>query len=575
MNAKDAGSDAPIWAASYPDEVPLHLDYGHETLVDAFDRAVRDHGNRPATRFFGATLTWARLGEKVSRFAAVLHDKGVRAGDRVAIVLPNSPQNVIAFWATLSLGACAVQHNPLYTASELRSPFQDHEARVAVVWNKASGTLAEVAEDSPLETIISVDLLQAMPWTTRVPLLLPLPQLRDLRAQLSELDRDHEDFDALLRTRSVAAGREAIAAAEVGEDDAALMLYTSGTTGKPKGVPLTHANLRANIHQGIAWVPTLREDVRHVMLAALPMFHAYGSTLNLVLAPFIGGEIVLLPSPTKELLTRALKKDELTWIPGVPALYTTILDIADDKGYTLDSVRAAFSGAASMPESVIERWESTTGSYLTEGYGLSETSPMLTANPASAARRPGYIGVPVPDTEIRIVDAEDPLTELPLGEEGELVARGPQVFSGYLDRPDADESSFADGWFRTGDVGVMDADGFIRIVSRIKEMIITGGFNVYPQEVEDVLEQDEAIDSVAVVGVPRDDGSEKVVAAVVLAPGAELDVPALRAHAKKNLTPYKVPHEFVAFDELDTDQLGKVRRVEVRTRVLEELGISE
>jgi len=575
VNAKDAGSDAPIWAKSYPDDVPLHLDYGHETLVDAFARAVRIYAKRPATSFFGKTITWAELGDKVDRFAAVLRDKGVRAGDNVAIVLPNSPQNVIAFWATLSIGACAVQHNPLYTAAELSSPFQAHKARVAVVWNKSVEIIEEVAKDAPLESIITVDLLQAMPLSKRIPLLLPLPPLRKLRAQLSEAAPGHEDFDALVDKASAAKGREAAAEATVGEDDRALMLFTSGTTGKPKGVPLTHANLRANIHQGIAWVPTLREDVRHVMLAALPMFHAYGSTLNLILAPYIGGEIVLLPSPTKELLTDVLAKRELTWVPGVPTIYKTMLDIAEEKKLGLDTIRAAFSGAASMPVAVIERWEKTTGSLITEGYGLSETSPMLTANPADESRRPGYIGVPVPDTEIRIVDPENPGNDRPIGEEGELIARGPQVFSGYLDRPDADADSFYDGWFRTGDVGVMDEDGFIKIVSRIKEMIITGGFNVFPQEVEEVLEQDAAVEKAAVVGVPKDDGSEKVVAAVVLAPGASLDVETLRAHAKKNLTAYKAPKQILAFDELASDQLGKVRRVEVRKDVMEELGISE
>ena len=560
-----------IWKNSYADGVPLQLDYGHDTLVDTFGEAVKKYRKRSALSFFGKSTTYGELGEKVLRFAAVLHAKGVRSGDTVALVLPNSPQNVIAFWATLSLGACAVQHNPLYTAAELTAPFQDHAAKVAVVWNKAADTIDKVAAEAPVETIIAVDLIAEMPLSKRIPLALPLPPLRKMRAQLSEKAPQHEDFNRLLDKASVRKGKKVTKAAEVTETGAALMLYTSGTTGKPKGVPLSHENLRANVKQGIAWVPTLRENIQHVMLAALPMFHAYGLTLNMTLAPFIGGQIVLLPSPTKELLTDTLKNHSLTWVPGVPALYNTILDIAESKGYKLDNVRAAFSGAASLPTDVIDRWEKTTGSVLTEGYGLSETSPILIINPANEDRRPGYIGLPIPDTDIKFVSTEDPTVEVGIGEEGEIIAKGPQVFGGYLNRPEANEESFVDGWFRTGDVGVMDSDGFIKIVSRVKEMIITGGFNVHPQEVEDVIAQVDSIAKVAVVGVPKDDGSEKVVAAVVLADGATLDVDALRKHCQENLTRYKVPREFYAFDELAEDQLGKIRRVEVRQQVLDML----
>lgn len=573
MSATEASTD-PIWKQSYADGVPLTLDYGHDTLVDTFTQAVKKYRKRSALSFFGKSTSYGELGEKVLRFAAVLHDKGVRSGDTVAIVLPNSPQNVIAFWATLSLGACAVQHNPQYTTAELTAPFQDHGAKVAVVWNKAADTLDEVAAESDVETIIAVDLIAEMPLSKRIGLALPLPPLRSMRAQLSEKAPGHEDFNTLMDKASVRKGKKVTKAAEVSLTAPALMLYTSGTTGKPKGVPLTHANLSANVQQGIAWVPTLRENIKHVMLAALPMFHAYGLTLNMTLAPFIGGQIVLLPSPTKELLSDALKNHSLTWVPGVPALYNTILDIAESKGYSIDNVRAAFSGAASLPTQVIERWEKTTGSVLIEGYGLSEASPILVINPANTDRRPGYIGLPIPDTEVKFVRTDDPTEEVALGEEGEIIVKGPQVFGGYLNRPEANEPAFVDGWFRTGDVGVMDSDGFIKIVSRVKEMIITGGFNVYPQDVEDVIGELDWVEKVAVVGVPKDDGSEKVVAALVLADGAELDVDALKEHCYSELTRYKVPRDFYAFDSLAEDQLGKIRRVEVRQQVLDEIDES-
>jgi len=290
------------------------------------------------------------------------------------------------------------------------------------------------------------------------------------------------------------------------------------------------------------------------------------------LTVLIGSELVLLPAPKMDLIMNAVKKTPPTFVPGVPTVFERMLKAAKKKNVDLSKVQIGFSGASSLPKEIIEEWEQSTGGRLVEGYGLTETSPIIVGNPESADRRPGYIGIPFPDTQIRIVNPDAPDEDMPFGETGEILVKGPQVFSGYFNNPEATEKVFHDGWFRTGDMGVMEEDGFIKLVSRIKELIITGGFNVYPAEVEEVIRTHKDVADVAVVGRPRSDGSEDVVACVVLNDGAALDPDGLKEFARENLTRYKVPRTFYHFDELAKDQMGKIRRREVRDDLLEKLA---
>ena len=334
---------------------------------------------------------------------------------------------------------------------------------------------------------------------------------------------------------------------------------------------LTHRNLLANPQQGVAWVKDLQKPGQR-MLATLPFFHAYGLTFSLTLTVLIGSELMLLPAPQMELIMSEMKKkNPPTFVPGVPTVFERIVATAKEEGVDLSAVQTGFSGASSLPAEVIEGWEELTGGRLVEGYGLTETSPILIGNPATDDRRPGYIGIPFPDTEIRIANPENLDEDMPYGEPGEILAKGPQVFGGYLNNPEATEKAFHDGWFRTGDMGVMEEDGFVKLVSRIKELIITGGFNVYPAEVEETLRRHPDIVEVAVVGRPREDGSEDVVACVVLGEGAVLDPEGLKDFARENLTRYKVPRTFYHFESLPSDQLGKTRRREVRDALLARL----
>ncbi|MCS4489737.1 long-chain-fatty-acid--CoA ligase [Corynebacterium sp. ES2794-CONJ1] len=560
--------ESKAWLQYYGDWTPHTLDYENSTLVDVYDNSIAVNADKNATNFFGRRETYGDLDKQVRSAAAGLRALGVRAGDRVAIALPNCPQHVAAYFAVLKLGATVVEHNPLYTARELEQPFKNHGARVAIVWDKVCSTLEKLRRTTPLETIVSVNMIHAMPTLQRYALKLPIPAIIKKRDQLHAYAPNTIPWSVLTGTALGGNGEDVFDNVEVTKESVAVILYTSGTTGAPKGAQLTHGNLFANLLQGKAWVPGLG-DQEERLLAALPFFHAYGLTVILNLSVYVGGELLLLPAPQIPLVMQMIKKVKPTWVPGVPTLYQKIAEAAEAEGISISGVRNSFSGASSLPVSTVEQWEKLTGGLLVEGYGLTETSPVLVGNPMNPNRRPGYVGIPMPDTEVRIANPDNLDETMPDGTEGEVLARGPQVFAGYLNNEEATAESFHKDWYRTGDVGIMEEDGFIRLVARIKEVIITGGFNVYPAEVEEALAEHPDVTDCAVVGLPRDDGSESVVAAITLAPGAILDPEGLKSFCRERLTRYKVPRSFYHFEELARDPLGKIRRREVRDALLE------
>ena len=556
-------ADQPLWADSYAPGVPLRLAYGDTTVLDLWERSVQRYPDRPAMDFLGRGSTYAQTAEEVSRVAGGLHALGVRPGDNVALVMPNCPQGIIAFFAVLRLGAAVVEHNPLYTAAELRHPFVDHGARVAIVWDAMVPVIEELRAGSALEHVVAVDLTTRLPWTKRLALRLPIAKARAARDQLTSPAPRAMQWAELASAAPLDESHP-----RPDQDDVALLLYTSGTTGVPKGVPLLHRNLVANVMQGRAWVPGLEEG-RETFLVALPLFHAYGVTVSVLLGVALAAKLVLLPKPEIGLIMDAMAREVPSFVPAVPPLYQRIVDEAEHRLVSIAGIRYALSGAMPLPAALVERWEAATGGLLVEGYGLTETSPVIVGNPMTSERRPGAIGVPFPDVEIRIADPEDLDRDLPQGERGELLVRGPQVFSGYRGLPDETAAAFHDGWFRTGDVVTMSPDGFLTIVDRIKEIIITGGFNVYPSEVEAVLRTHAGVVDVAVVGFPHADGGEEVVAAVVLVEGVPVGADELRTHTRQALTPYKVPRRVVFLDELPTNAMGKVLRREVVARLRE------
>ncbi|MFI8595310.1 long-chain-fatty-acid--CoA ligase [Microbacterium sp. NPDC078428] len=553
------------WLSVYAPGVPETIDDVDETLTDMIDASVARYGKGPALEFFGAVTSYRGLGDQIARAAEGLRRLGVAKGDRVAIVLPNCPQHVVAFYAVLRLGAIVVEHNPLYTERELRHQFEDHGAAYAIVWDKVYDTVADFPADIAVRALIAVDITEAMPRATRLALRLPLARARAARAQLTKKPgcRRPRRWRDLVGHRPLSrrAARPAL-------DDIAVLQYTSGTTGTPKGAILTHRNLRANAMQGRAWVPGLREG-EEVFYGVLPLFHAYGMTLCLTFAMSIGARLVLFPKYDLDLVAKAARKTPPTFLPAVPPIYEQLARAAIAGRIDLSTVRFAISGAMALPVSTVEKWESATGGLLVEGYGMTESSPVAIGNPIGPSRRPGTVGVPFPSTEIRVVDVDDPTKDVEPGAEGELLLRGPQVFQGYWRRRDESAATLVDGgWLRTGDIVTVSPDGFVTVVDRLKELIITGGFNVSPTEVEETLMSHPDVDAAAVVALPWSGGGEEVAAAVVLRQGAELDVEGLRQFCRSHLAAYKVPRRVFEIEELPRSLIGKVLRREVRERIL-------
>ncbi|UJP11154.1 long-chain-fatty-acid--CoA ligase [Microbacterium sp. KUDC0406] len=552
------------WTASYADGVPEDLSPVSGSLIDIVAASARDYPDAPALQFFGRETGYRQLQEQIDRAAAGLRDLGVGAGDPVAIVLPNSPQHIVAFYAVLRLGAVVVEHNPLYTPRELRKQFEDHGAKHAIVWNKVVKSVQEFPADLAVQTLISVDVVNGMPFGMRLALRLPVQKARESREALTERVRGTIPWEQVLRADPIPASHP-----RPGTDDLAIIQYTSGTTGTPKGAALTHRNLLANAAQAQAWVPQIQRGKGCVVYAVLPMFHAYGLTLCLTFAMSMGARLVLFPKFDPDLVLDVAKKHPATFLPLVPPIADRLLAAAKAKGVSLAGTEVAISGAMALPHELVVPFEKASGGYLVEGYGLSECSPVLMANPVAENRVPGTVGLPLPGTECRVVDPDEPTMDVEPGSAGELVVRGPQVFQGYYGKPEETEAVFVDGWFRTGDIVTIDEGGFVRIVDRIKELIITGGFNVAPTEVEGVLRQHPDVLDAAVVGLPSSHSGEEVVAAIVVDPGSDVDVEAIRDFARGILTPYKVPRRLFVVDELPKSLIGKVLRRQVKERLME------
>ncbi|MCQ1999832.1 long-chain-fatty-acid--CoA ligase [Arthrobacter sp. zg-Y108] len=555
----------PHWVKNYQPGVPAQIELPTESLTAMMEDAVERFGSKVALEFFGAETTYRDLGDRIRRAAEGLRKLGVRKGHRVAVILPNCPQYLIAFYAVLRLGAVVVGHNPLYTERELRHQFENHGAKVAIVWDKAVEKVQDFPGDVAVETIVAVNITKAMPRVKRMALALPVPSLRRTRAGLTAKTENTMSWEELLDNAPLAAEYPR---PEV--TDLAALQYTSGTTGLPKGVMLTHYNLRSNALQGKAWMHGAQEG-KEVIYGVLPMFHAFGLTLYLTFSVLTGSRLVLFPKFDVDLVLAAAKKSKPTVFCAVPPIYEKTANESKKRGVDLSTIRYAISGAMTLPAATVKLWEEVSGGLLVEGYGLTESSPVALGNPFAESRRNGTIGVPFPSTDMRVVDPEHPENDVERGAPGELLVRGPQVFAGYWNNPEGTAEILLDGgWLRTGDIVTVDEDGFVKVVDRRKELIITGGFNVSPSEVEDVLRTQQYILDAAVVGLPRADGGEQVVAAVVLQEGAELDEAALRAYCRERLTPYKVPRRIVAIEELPKSMLGKVLRRQVRDKLLQD-----
>jgi long-chain acyl-CoA synthetase len=546
------------WIAHYPDGVPADVDVPDVPLTRLLDDAAASYPSVPALAFLGTTLSYKELKEAVDRFASALAGLGVTKGDRVAVVLPNCPQNVIATYAALRLAAVVVQHNPLYTESELRHQLRDCGATVVVCLDRVYETVARVRRDTAVRHVVVTSLADYLPVTAKIKLRLPVAKARRARAEITAplpKGAPVTQFLALLKS----AGTPARQVALDPENDLALLQYTGGTTGASKGAMLTHRNLVSNAYMNRLWDSGVRPG-KEVCLAVLPLFHVYGLTVCMNSTILVAGTLVLLPRFDLEALFAAVDTYKPTTFPGVPPIYKAISDSPKARSHDLRSIRVCVSGAMKLPLEVQEQFERISGATLVEGYGMTETSPSTHCNPLSDARRPGTIGVPLPGTHAKIVDADDVTRVVSPGTAGELAIKGPQAFPGYWGGEHLDGVFTDDGYVLTGDIAVMDDDGFFTVVDRKKELIIAGGFNIYPSEVEEVLFALPGVADAVVIGVPDRYRGETVKAFVVRQPGSDLSEDDVVAHCAQSLTAYKVPKMVEFRDALPRTVVGKVLR---------------
>ncbi len=551
--------DARPWLRFYARGVPPGVEVPEVPLTRLLDDAAARFPRRAALAFFGRTISYRQLVSAVDRFADALRDLGVHRGDRVALILPNCPQQVIAFYAILRRGAVVVQHNPLYTAPELRHQLTDSGARVALAYDGAYETLMSACRGTSLEYIIVTSLADYLPRTKSLALKLPLRKAREARAQLiTQIPGDPGTLrfgDLLRRARP----RHHQVPVEPREDLAALQ-YTGGTTGRPKGAMLTHYNLLANAYQTAAWDPGARPG-EETTLAVLPLFHVFGLTLCLTTSFLVGATVVLVPRFDVGLVLAAIRKWKPTIFPGVPPIYQQLAESPRASKAHMTSIRTCVSGAMRLPRETVEAFRRATGgAEVSQGYGMTETSPVALANPLDGNARHISVGIPLPGTYVRVVSEQDPARAMPIGEAGELLIYGPQVFRGYWNQPAETAEVLNSGWLRTGDIGVMSPDGFFTLIDRKRDVVIVSGLNVYPSEVEDVLANHPAVGDCAVVGVPDEHAGELVKAFVVLRPGADPAPQELIAFCSRRLASYKVPSLVEFREELPHNTLGKVLR---------------
>jgi len=549
--------DAP-WTQFYEEGVPKTINYPAWTLPDLLDSIAREYPAKTALTFYAdpklppSHMTYGQLRVQTLRFATALYQLGVRKGDRVAIMLPNCPQFPVVFFGLLRLGAIAVNTNPLYVAREMKEQFNDSGAETVILLSTFFPRLREIREETKIKRVIVVDIAETLrfPWKSIV---------HFAQRKHGEYVEVRPQSDIFFLPRLLKKHPPSPPRVEIGKDDVALLQYTGGTTGTPKGAMLTHGNLVANTMQMSAWFAKA-ERGKEVVMAAVPFFHVYGMTVCMIFGLYIGAEIVMVPRPRPvDLVMKVIQKTRASIFPGVPTLYTAINNHPDVKKFELGSIKLCLSGAAALPLEVAETFEKLTGGRLVEGFGMTECSPVAIANPLFGTRRAGSIGLPVSDTDAKIVDLETGAT-LGVGQDGELAIKGPQVMLGYWQRPDETADTVKDGWLFTGDIAKMDADGFFYIVDRKKDMISASGLKVLPREVEEVLFLHPKVLEAVVAGIPDPYRGETVKAFVVPKEGVSPTVEELTAFCRLHLASFKVPTQIEFRAELPKSMVGKVLR---------------
>ena len=552
----------PLWKARYDQNVPSSLTYPEWILPDLLSSTAGKFPDRPALKYYGRVITYRELAHLVDQFAQALRELQIRPRTVMGIMLPNLPQTVIAFYGSLKAGAIVTTINPLYVESEIEHQVSDAGCETMLALDQFFPRIEPLIGRTCLTRVIVTGPEDYMPWLKRV--LYPWMKRRPDRA------RPIGTSSAVHFFRHIMKGPSTGSSVPVSPSDVALLQYTGGTTGVPKGVELTHRNLLCNAWQCRHWMPSLREG-QETFLAVLPFFHVYGMTACQNLTISVGGVMALLPRFSVGEVLGTVTRERVTVFPGIPAMYSAINNYQHLDRYDLRSIRLCISGAGPLRQSIQARFEALTGARLVEGYGLTEAGPVTHVNPIEAGsntRRHRSIGLPLPDTAAKIVDLETGERELPLGEVGELLIQGPQVMRGYWKREADTRQILKDGWLHTGDLARMDGDGFFYIEDRKKDMIKSGGENVYPREIEEVLYRHPKVKEAVVVGFPQGIRGELIKAYVVLKEGEKTTAAELLEHCRRDLAKFKVPKKIEFRTELPKSIVGKVLR---RMLVEEEL----
>jgi long-chain acyl-CoA synthetase len=538
------------WSRQYPSEIPLELDFPDQPLTYFLVQSAEQYPDQVSILFMGKALSYKELLQESYRFANVLLNLGIQKGDRIGIMLPNTPQSVIAYYGTMFAGAVVVQFNPMYVDREIHHQAIDSGIRLMLTLDLIYPKVAKALQETSVEKIIVASIKDYLPFPKN--LLYPIKVRKDGQHVKITYDQYTLSYTKLMKN----ATSHPVSAAIHPSEDLALLQYTGGTTGLSKGVQLTHTNLVANTVQARHWIWKCKPG-SETMLCALPFFHVYGMTVGMNLAIIIAAKMLLLPRFHASDVLQTIDREKPTLFPGAPTMYIALLNHPDLEKYNLSSIEACISGSAPLPLEVQERFEAVTGGRLVEGYGLTEASPVTHCNPIWGKRKNGSIGLPWPNTRAKIVDSET-WGELPPGKPGELIVKGPQVMKGYWNRPTETEETLRDGWLLTGDIGIMDEEGYFSIVDRKKNMIIAGGFNIYPREVEEVLFEHPAVLEAAVIGVPDPYRGETVKAFLVLKNGENVTEEELNAYCRDRLAAYKVPRSYEFRTELPKTMVGKV-----------------
>jgi long-chain acyl-CoA synthetase len=553
-NTTGRSSDAPEsrpWLKYYDPQVPPHLTYPRIPLYGLLDETAVKYPTSPCTNFFGKRLTYQQIKELSDRFAASIRRMGIQKGDPVVLLLPNSPQFIVAYYGLLKAGAVIVPLNPLSAERELEFYLTDSEAEVAITIPLFLNKVASLIGKTPLKHIVYSRLSDSLPFPLNL-----VQGFREQRLVRGARGAALVDFKELLKQEL----RPDWSPEQVQPEEMAVLIYSGGTTGIAKGIMLSHFNFVANAHQIIAWGHLTNEQG---LLAVLPLFHGFGMSVTMNAALLAGGEITLVPRFNAKQVAKTIQKRKPCFFIGVPTMFVQLSNLPDIHRYDFSSLRGIFVGAAPLTKAIKDDFEKKTGGRMIEGYGLTEAVTAIMANPYQGTHKVGSIGIPFSDVDMKIVSLDDG-HDLPPGELGEIALRSPTVMLGYYKNPEETQKTIVDGWLHTGDIGLVDGDGYFYITDRKKELIIVGGFNVFPREIDELIYQHPKVKEGITVGIPDPRKGERIKVYIVLKAGETATPEEFIAYFKEKLTPYKVPSEVEFRTELPKSMIGKILRRALR-----------